>query len=217
MVRSIQRAIVAAGLLACVAGGAARADVIFDTGTPDGGFFGFIGYDVFVEQTVTVSFVPSTTCTLDAIGVWFMSNDFDNPGRTYTLSLQGGVPGDTVWGQPSGVAIESWSMATGAVGWSPVLDLADSGLHPTLNAGTRYWIVAESNEEPFVDPVWVWGSDWTPVVSGNIDFFSGPNWQIGETSGSAPGTVVWATPVPGPATIAVLGVGTLIGARRRRS
>lgn len=203
----------AAMVLATVAG-SAQADTIFDTGTPDGGFFGFTGYDVFVGQSVAVAFTADQDYALDRIGVWMMSNDFDSAGRTYTLSLRTDANGGAT--SPSNSILESWNMATGAVGWNPVLDQAESSLHPLLSAGSTYWIVAESTEQPFVDPVWVWGSSPDGILNGNIDWQSGPNWQTGVTFGSAPGAVVEATAVPGPSALGLAGLAGLAMTRRRR-
>ncbi|HWB20688.1 MAG TPA: PEP-CTERM sorting domain-containing protein [Phycisphaerales bacterium] len=205
-----------ASLAATALASAAGASTIFDTGTPDGGFFGFIGYDVFDGQSVAVAFTPDHACTLDDIGVWMMSNDFDNPGRTFTLSLQTDSLNGANPAAPSGTVLETWDMATAAVGWNPVLDVANSVLHPLLSAGTTYWVVAESTEQGGADPVWVWGSTFDGVYSGNIDFFSSPDWQTGETFGSAPGVVINATDVPAPASLALLGIAGFVGRRRRR-
>lgn len=195
-----------------LAAGTASADTIFDTGTP-GGPFGSIGYDVSQAQTVGVAFTPSNDYTLDDIGLWIMSNDFDAPGRTYTVSLRtdafGGAthPGDTI--------LESWNVSTEAVGWSPLLEVVTSVLNPTLSAGQTYWIVAESNEPAGLSPVWVWGNTSDPVLSGNIDFASGPEWQTGITIGSAPGVLVQGTLIPAPGAIAMLSITALVPLRRR--
>ncbi len=191
----------------------ASADVIFDTGLP-GGFFGYIGYDVSSTQSVGVAFTPSANYTLDDVGVWFMSNDFDNPGRTFTLSLRNSVPGSNN-GVPGPITYETWNMAATAIGWDPMLETATSSLHPLLVAGTQYWLVAESNEIGGLDPVWVWGDSPDPVVSGNDDFFN-PGWQSGVTQGSAPGTIIHASPVPEPATICLLTLAGMAVSRRRR-
>jgi len=206
----VAAALVAAGALA----GSANAATIFNSGTPDGGFFGFTGYDVFVGQSVAVAFTAGQSYSLDRIGVWMMSNDFDNAGRTFTLSLRTDANGGAT--HPGSTILESWNMATGAVGWNPVLDVAESVLHPILNAGQTYWIVAESSEEPFVDPVWVWAGNADPILSGNIDWQSGPDWQTGYTYGSAPGAVVEGTLVPSVGTLSLAGLAGLAAARRRR-
>lgn len=193
----------------------AHAATIWDTGSPEGGFFGYTGYDVFVGQSVAVAFTVNQTYSLDRIGVWMMSNDWENSGRTYTLSIRTDANGGAT--SPSNTILESWNMATGAVGWSPVLDMAESSLHPILTAGQTYWIVAESTEEPFVDPVWVWANYWDGALSGNIDWVNNPGeWQTGVTYGSTPGTVIEGTLVPGVGTLSLAGLVGLAAARRRR-
>jgi hypothetical protein len=205
--KSTSIALAAAVFSTTIITAASHAAVIFDTGTPDGGFFGWIGYDVYVGQSVGVAFAPSQSYTLDSIGVWMMSNDWDNAGRTYTLSLHAG--------SPTGATLESWNTATAAVGWDPVLDTVNSSLHPTLSAGTTYWIVADSNEPALVDPVWVWGSTWDGVLSGNVNW-PNPQWQTGVTYGSAPGVVVTGTLIPAPASgLLALAAMAGFGSRRR--
>lgn len=203
--------VAAAGSIA----GSANAATIFDTGSPDGGFFGYTGYDVFVGQSVAVAFTANQTYSLDRIGLWMMSNDWENSGRTYTISIRTDASGEST--EPGNTILESWNMATGAVGWSPVLDMAESVLHPILEAGKTYWIVAESTEEAFVDPVWVWANYWEGAPSGNIDWFNNPGvWQTGVTYGSTPGTVVEGTLIPGVGTLSLAGMAGMLGARRRR-
>lgn len=209
----MKRTSLAATLAMAAVAGPAAADSIFDTGAP-GGWFGYVGYDIGIMQSVAVAFTPGATYTLDQIGVWIMSNDFDNPGRTYTLSLRtDAFDGAT---EPSNTAIESWNVATAAVGWNPLLETVTPTSTIVLNAGVTYWIVAESSEGFGANPVWVWGSNSDPVLSGNIDFASGSHWQTGYTTGSAPGTVVLGTLVPAPAPLALLGIGGMLAGRRRR-
>jgi len=206
------RACLAGVLCAFSLASPASADTLLDTGSPEGGFFGYWGYDVFVGQSVTIGFTAAQTYSFDSVGIWLMSNDFDNPGRTLTVSLQSGATA------PSGTVLESWTFATTAVGWSPVLETLNSVLHPTLQAGTQYWIVAESTEEPFVDPVWVIASNGGTYTVGNIDFTSSPAWQIGPGT-AAPGTIISATPVPEPSALLLAAVGAplLLGVARRRA
>ncbi len=196
----------------------ASAAEILNTGTPDGGFLGYVGYDVYIEQSVGISFTPTQDYTLDDIGVWMMSNDFDNPGAQFHLSLQLDASGTGTPSIPSGVEIEGWDMATAAIGWSPILDVAISVLNPVLTGGLTYWIVAESSSPPFVDPVWVWGSDWTPYYSGFNNSANANGWAdgCGYTEGSAPGTVINATPVPTPGTLCLMGAAGIGALRRRR-
>ncbi|MFO0859980.1 MAG: hypothetical protein U0570_05445 [Phycisphaerales bacterium] len=203
------------GAAVAVVGATASGATIWDTGSPEGGFFGYTGYDVFAGQSVAVAFTVQQTYSLDRIGVWMMSNDWENAGRTYTLSIRADANGGAT--EPAGSVLESWNMATGAAGWNPVLDLAESSLHPILEAGKTYWIVAESTEEAMVDPVWVWANYWDGALAGNIDWMNNPGvWQTGVTYGSTPGTVIEGTLVPGVGTLALGGLAGLGALRRRR-
>jgi hypothetical protein len=195
----------------------AGADTLLDTGTP-GGFFGYYGFDVFVGQSVAVGFTPTQNYSFDSASLWLMSNDFQNPGRRLTVSLQADAGGATPTG-PSGVALESWSHATSAVGWAPVLETLTSTSHPMLMAGTTYWIVAESNEPAQLNPVWVAAGNGPLYWTANIDFMSSPAWQVGQGSGPA-GAIVTATPVPEPAVwlLAAMGMPFVLRlAQRHRS
>lgn len=190
----------------------ASADTLLDTGAPQSGFFGWWGFDVFVGQSVTIGFTATQNYSFDAVSLWLMSNDFDSPGRTLTVSLQSGAT------QPSGTVLESWTFQTAAVGWDPVMETLNSATHPLLQAGAHYWIVAESNEPAFVNPVWVIASNGGTYTSGNIDFSASPAWQIAQGT-AVPGTVVTATPVPEPSALLLGAVGLplLLGVARHRA
>lgn len=210
-ITTLRGAVLVGALATC---GAAHAGTIFDTGTPEPGFLGYYGFDVFVDQSVAVAFTPDQDYTLETIGVWMMSNDFDNPGAAFTLSIRtdanGGmtIPGETV--------IESWDVQTAAVGWNPVLDSVESLLNPVLTAGTTYWVVAESDSPPYVDAVWVASGQDEPVWH-SVQNVLNPDgaWISGYTQG-APGLVVSGSVVPAPGAAAFFGVAGLLGARRRR-
>lgn len=197
---------------------AAHADTLLDTGTPGGGMFGYWGFDVFVGQSVAIAFTPTQDYSFDNLSLWLMSNDFDAPGRTLSISLQTDAGTGATPQAPSGTVLETWQHATTAVGWEPVLETMNSVLHPTLYAGTTYWIVAESSEAAFVDPVWVVAGNGPSYYVGNIDFASSSAWQVGLT-GAAPGAIINATPVPEPETLALLLLGAplVLGAARRRT
>lgn len=192
----------------------AAADTLLNTGTPDPGWIGYWGYDINAGQSVAIAFTPTADYTLDQISLWLMSNDFNAPGATFTLSLQTDASG------PSGSVLESWDTATSAVGWVPALDTVTSVLHPVLSAGSTYWIVAESTEE-FEDPVWVIapGDGVNTYVMANNDFLSGSGWQVNWQSWTPGGTIVSATPVPEPAmlVLALLGLPLTLAAAKRRA
>ena len=199
----------------------ASADTLLDTGTPDPGFLGYYGFDVFVGQSVAIAFTPTQSYSFDAASLWMMSNDFDAAGRSLTVSLQTSAGTASSAVAPSGTSLESWSFATTAVGWTPVMETVSSTLHPLLAAGSTYWIVAQSNEAAGVDPVWVVGpGNGSSYTMGNIDFASSPNWQVGLTSGP-PAALISATlaPVPEPGTLALglVGLPLMLGLARRRA
>jgi len=195
----------------------ASADVLLDTGTP-GGFLGYYGFDVFVGQSVAIAFTPTQDYSFDNVSLWLMSNDFDAAGRMLSISLQTDAGSGATPVAPSGTALESWNHATGAIGWTPLLETLNSVSHPLLQAGKTYWIVAESNEPAFVDPVWVAAVNGPSYWMGNIDFQSGPAWQVGQTSGP-PGVVINASAVPEPDVLLLgaLGAPLLLGVARRRA
>jgi hypothetical protein len=207
---TIAGAALASGPLAA----AASAGILFDTGEPQSGFIGYYGFDLLPSQSVAIAFTPDQDSILDSVGLWMMSNDFDNAGRAFTVSVRtdaaGGmtIPGDTV--------IESWATSTTAVGWSPVLDEVTSLLNPVLEAGVTYWIVAESVGPIGLNPVWVASQQDEPVWHSvknalNPDFA----WISGYGNG-VPGLVVSGRVVPAPGVVAMLSIGGLLGARRRR-
>ncbi len=199
-----------------VACGAATGGEIFNTGTPEPGFFGFFGYDVFEGQSVGVAFTVDQDYTLDSVGLWMMNNNFDFAGAPYTVSVQTSGPADVGPEGPSGVVLESWDVQTAAIGWNPILETQTSALNVLLEAGQTYWIVAESDSPALIDAVWVASSQDTPVLNGNTNTANPtPGWYTGYSQG-APGLVINATLVPAPAgALALAGLG-IVGTRRRR-
>ena len=201
------------GLIAAFTG-VGHADTIFTTGTPDPGFMGYYGFDLFPDQSVAIALTPDQDYRLDGVSLWMMSNDFLNPGATYTVSLRTDaadamtVPGDAV--------IESWSVSTGAVGWQPVLDSMASLLNPTLSAGVTYWIVAESDEPALFNPVWVASQQAEPVWH-SIQNAMNPDgaWISGWGQG-VPGMVISGVVIPAPGAGVMLALGLGAALRRRR-
>lgn len=191
----------------------ASAAVLIDTGNP-GGAFGFIGFDLYPDQSIAVAFTPNDTYSLDSVSMWMMSNDFEAPGRTFKLQLVTDAAGGSSRTIPSENVLETWDLATTAVGWSPVLETWSSALNPVLQANTTYWIVASSTEPAGFDPLWVQAADdeahWY-----SINNSASPGWISGE-SFAVPGTIINATLVPAPGAMALLGLVGLGAARRRR-
>ena len=197
-----------------------QADTLIDTGTPDFGFIGYYGFDVYVQQSVAIAFTPSQNYSFDDASLWLMSNDYNAAGRTLTVSLQtdsGGGPSPLA---PSGTSLESWSVATSAVGGNPALETVNSILHPILNAGTTYWIVAVSSEPGLVNPVWVATNAGASYTMANLTYQTSSDWQVSLTGGP-PGVIVDATlaPVPEPSTwaLALLGIPFLLWTAKRKA
>lgn len=208
----MKKALCAAVLVAGVVG-AVSADTVFDTGTPQGGFLGYYGYDIYVEQSVAVAFTPDQDYMLEDVGVWMMNNNFSKPGAEYTLSLRADANGGQTL---PGSVIESWTVYTEAVGWNPILETVESLINPVLEAGTTYWIMAEGDEPAFVDPVWVASSQSEPVWNAIWNTANpGDGWSAGYGQG-VPGLVVNGTAVPTPGAFAVLALAGIGACGRRR-
>lgn len=188
-IASAARALVASAALASA--GVASADTIFQTSDPEGGFFGYIGFDIFETQSVAARFIPTGECTLDTVSIWLMSNDFDGVvPQTVTITLRTDTnPGGDFVSVPSTTILETWTASPNVIGWTPILVDFNSATHPTLAAGQKYWVVAESEVEAQVNPIWVWsssGNEFTATNSGGAT-----PWQSG--SGAAIGIQVKGT------------------------
>lgn len=185
-----------AAVLACASTVGMKAhagpETIFATDGP-GGPFGFIGFDIFTQQSVAARFEPGANYTLDRVAIWFMSNDFDGTTpQTVTVTLRTDIdpPGEYV-SAPSDTVLERWIIDVPVIGWNPLLQTLDSVVRPTLNNDERYWLVTESNIGPGINPIWVWsaqGNEFTATNQG-----AGTPWQSG--SGAAVGVQVLGTPV----------------------
>lgn len=202
-----------AGLLACAASAPAYADVIFDTGAPDPGFFGFIGFDLSPNQSVAVAFTPTADVRLDSIDVWMMSNAFDGViFPEFKLSLVAGVE-DGGLGEPGTRVLETWDLTTSAVGFDPRRETARSLGGTILSAGVQYWVVGTSDAPELENPVWVWG---TGEATSAIDNALSPGWNV-SGGGATPSISIGATVIPAPTSAALLAVSTVMTTRRRRT
>ncbi|MFT3683523.1 MAG: GC-type dockerin domain-anchored protein [Phycisphaerales bacterium] len=146
--------------LATVPAAALADDVtLYETGAP-GGFLGFWGPDVFPGQSVASRFTPTENASLAEVAVWFMSNDWDGTTpQTVTVTLRTDTSGGGFASIPSETILESWTVDLTVVGWNPELSPFPSVSHPALTAGVKYWIVAESNVQGGLSPVWVYAGE----------------------------------------------------------
>lgn len=198
MMRSLPLALAAALLspLALTAGAAQAAEAgapaapryvsLVRTDQP-GGMFGYWGFDLFTDQKVGARFeVPAgADVHLARVGLWLMNNSGSFQGRV-TVSVQtdaldeGGSES-----LPSGSKLGSWTAKVDTLGWTPVKQFFASASKPWLQAGRRYWVVAESAAPALQNPVWV------TAASGSLfsTTTSQGAWQTGG-DGAAPGLIV---------------------------
>ena len=191
------RPIAAAIAVTAATASPALGDVIFQTEDPFGGPFGVIGFDVFIGQSVAVRFTPDADFDFDAASLWLWNNDESGGEPAITISLRNDVTtdGDSV---PGDIVFEQWDFNVPNTGYAvPVLFEFASSDHPLLEQGVRYWIVAESESPPLVDPVWaIAAKDSGP--SSTTDCF-GCEWEPAN-NGAIPAMIVEASPhvgVPG--------------------
>lgn len=172
----------------------ARADVIHETDDPFGSPFGVLGFDVFQNQSVAIRFTPDEDYLLDRLSLWLWNNDGTGGTPPMTISLRNdefvadvSTPGDEIF--------ESWDLDLPNTGkFNPTLFVFDSELHPILEAGVKYWVVAESESPPGFDPVWA-------LAFPTLDIYSTTDFNTGEWSpafeGPVPATIVEGTPAEG--------------------
>jgi hypothetical protein len=165
-----------------------------------------------------VAFTPSQTCTF--LAAQLVLDSFSSVGNTGIVSLlsdNAGLPGATLFSsvtQPannSGGAYFPGEAATNGV-------FADPNVNPiTLEAGTPYWISLSVTQLNTRLRWWATPSDTTsPLAFGNEPLY-GPVWflQTAQQGLERPAFSIVGI-VPAPASAALLGVGCVVAARRRR-
>ncbi|SPP99681.1 exported hypothetical protein [Candidatus Sulfobium mesophilum] len=204
-------------LLALLSTGVAQADILFNNfGAGD-------TYDTSFGWTVSgstsqnpqfepaMSFTPSTTAHLSSI-------DFVTSMLSGTNEVMLSLVNDS-GGAPLGLALESWTFINqmGTLGSNPSVLTADSVVHPLLDVGTTYWLVAS----PPVSDTWA-GWNFNSIGDTGTVLFSldgGAGWgTLGYTEPITRGVFrVNSTAVPEPSTFLLLGAGLAgVGLLRRR-
>ncbi len=172
------------------AGPIVNADVIYETQDPFGGAFGVLGFDVYELQSVGARFTSGGDYTLDVIRIWLWNNDEGGGTPPLHVELRDDLvidgesfPGDNV--------LEKWDIKLPFTGlFNPILFDFDSQQFPTLEAGQRYWITAESDTAGLIDAVWALAANdqgW----SSTTDCFGCP-WEQA-FFGVVPATIVEGT------------------------
>lgn len=180
-----------AACVALLAASTAGAAVVFQTNGPFGGFFGLWGADVSASQVVGERFVPAADHTLTAIKVWLMDNS-GAPGAPVRITLR--TDGTHSGGSsiPSTTILAEWNLACQAAGWNPVQHAVTSAGGVGLRAGTRYWVVVESDAPGGLSPVWNFASSGNAYTCIGLRSATGEGWQAGG-SGAALTLVVEGT------------------------
>jgi len=133
-------------------------EVIHETDSPFGGDFGIYGWDVSERQSVAMQFTPTDDYLLTNIAVWFMNNASRHRGDI-TLSVCESRELDDGSFLPDEKKCDSWDFRTPPLPMfipfliSIPIDLQEKQI--PVEKGKRYWIMAESDDEPLPNAVWV--------------------------------------------------------------
>src|SRR5262245_13889039 len=142
----------------------AQATTIFSSGGPFGWPQGPTGTEVYAGRACAVAFTPAHDCTLSSCSLWIMSSApaGEECSPTIVVSLR-----DDAGGAGPGSVIDSWTRGISASGSEPVLEVFGSLGAPVLQAGRRYWLVADAVTLSGRSPVWNRSSEASALVGVN--------------------------------------------------
>jgi PEP-CTERM motif len=145
-------------LIALLGASAAHASSIVSSDIQSGDLFGpgvAIGIEPFVGvfNYAGIGFTPSQTYTFDSAELAMSLSSGPNVVDVYLMGSSGGLP--------SGI-LESFVLS-GALSSAPSLVTIDSVMHPVLDAGVQYWLVAAG------------GASTTAFWQQNVHNVMGPN------------------------------------------
>lgn len=99
-------------------------------------------------------FTPGDDFLLDVVAVWLMNNDAGgNHFGEVTLTVRNDLNENEI-SIPGSEIFDTIVFTVSAVGWDPQEEVLHSVSRPLLRDGVNYWLVAESDDPPFIDPVW---------------------------------------------------------------
>ncbi len=198
-------------LLALLSTGVAQADIFSNFG-PGDTFVTGVGVPVGVFGMTNLNepamgFTPSATAQLGSIDFVTSLISGTNEVRLSLVNDDQGVP--------LGSTLESWTFTNemGAFGAAtiPILT-ADSIFHPTLTAGTPYWLVASA---PVSDTSAIW--NFNSISESGPRSFSTDGGSTWSASADNIQTVFRVNSIPEPSTLLLLGAGLAgVGLMRRR-
>lgn len=156
------------------------------------------------QQSLAASFTPSaayTLSTIDLAATWITG---PNQLTVLLTSDAGGVPGST---------IESFNLTNFSGFYVPGVVTATSVLHPTLMAGTTYWVELTAND--LVDTL----DGWYPVLNsvtyggfGESAYRSGAGaWNVSGVGVFQAFDVTGTAATPEPSTLALVVIALLVG------
>jgi hypothetical protein len=190
----------AASLALLFAPGAARADIIFNNFGAGNTYQPVVGNPVGVFGATTFTqaeaFTPTASFTLDSVSL-ALSHVANTNSVTVMLETDAG-------GKPSGVSLETATiMGLPAFGTNGMPVSFTSAVHPLLQAGNQYWLVASSTGE----------NEWNLNSIGELGPHAGSinGVPFGPVTTEQAAFEVLGTPagaaVPEPTTLALLTIG----------
>lgn len=158
------------------------------------------------KQSIAGVFVPAATSTFTSaeLGLFLNGNNVNSNNFTVSLNADNsGVPG---------AAIETFSNVVVPLNNSTDLTL-NSVLHPTLTAGTSYWLVAIAGNSA-TQGLWSFASSSTPMGTVGSSDDGGASW-VASTGQTLPVFQINGV-VPEPASLSLLALATFSFSFRRR-
>jgi len=194
------------------AGYASASTVLYSTLGPNGQYDGSEGWDVdganFHNQVMAMPFTPNATSGIADV-VMAMSNfaGTNSPVSVFLESDNGGAPGSILAGL---------TQVGNIVAFPGGLVPYTCSSCPTVDAGTRYWLVAqETDPNSQQDWMWAWNDVQGPFYYNETGSATGP-WSADTFIMS--GFRVDGSTTPEPGTLVMLGSGVLglAGVLRRK-